>query len=211
MKPSRSMKNFSICFFVLILIGSFFFNGHDSVEKLRVSYDFEETPEGISKYKQFIESRNQLISSYALNRVMVTVSFSEGISFDELNRMREAYHIDIKEVGISFMDENEDRITGMKRAEDGLLSVDEFFSEKYGTDNKIYTNFCGQIHSSQILKLQGEPAVFLVDTSDDMGFYGNMNWSSLLRNNINFLRSGTNQYPNSISWYVIQPEKLEKI
>ncbi|HHC3391974.1 TPA: hypothetical protein ACN7HJ_005302 [Klebsiella pneumoniae] len=120
----------------------------------------ETTETGISTYKNKQEEQLKALKSKKINDIAVTVTFSEPLSFGDVQALVHQHKIDVDLLQARTIDNNGDRITHT------IAGVEKAFEQD--TDNFVgYINLQGYISSDAISSLELNEKVYLADVSGD--------------------------------------------
>jgi hypothetical protein len=131
----------------------------------------EKTETGLKKYKAMVQKKNEVLVENGVNDILVTVTFNNPISYEQLTKVVKDYKVTLKQIQGRALSGNERITLGIAPGEKMHENVLSHVNSLEGTPVfEGYIDFYGTVDFSNLKKLENDGLVFLVDSSGDSFF-----------------------------------------
>lgn len=160
----------------------------------------EKTTQGLSKYSDLIKSKNEELCRYELKDIITTITFSEYLSFEKLEKYVDQYSVDAVLLQLRAVDCDGNIMTIYTRTDMGLKETERFLKDQAQHDMYSIigiTSLYSLVDSERLKELESDPFTYLADTSGDNVFWGKTRTRNLIATN----KLGLIDYfPHSLAW-----------
>jgi len=158
--------------------------------------------QGITAYKEQIESDNARLSAESIDSIITTITFSRPISMDELSNYVKMYDVNIVQITLRGMEPDGSRITVFSRTDKGFKETESMLfaqAKMNGCELIGVIAMNALVNSSRLDELQADSLTYLADTTGDKHYKGNRNIQSMGLNSQGEVSVGKS-FPHSPYW-----------
>jgi len=163
----------------------------------------EPTQMALNTYAETIDEQNLILAETELNDIISTITFSEYLSFDELEQYAEMYNIDLVQLQLRGLLDDGTRVTIFTRTDKGLEETETLLTDQALDDGVTIVGITGMyalIDSDELIHVMSDTRTYLVDTSGDGYSSENSITDSVQRNSVTSTNSGGFMFPKSLTW-----------
>lgn len=156
----------------------------------------------LSEYVEKIANDNAVLAEENLNDIITTITFSDYLTFEELEDYTESYNIEIVQLQLRGLMDDGTRVSIFTKTDLGLEETERLIREEaLELDYQLVgaTSIFALTNSSQLEQLSEDDRTYLADTSGDLYSPQNRMQVGAVRNNIEENNS-TNLFPQPITW-----------
>jgi hypothetical protein len=162
----------------------------------------EQKASAVATYVEGIENQNIALKESEVNDIITTITFSEYLSFAELDEYISNYEIEIVQLQLRALSEDGTRLSVFTRTDKGLAETEELLLAQAQNENAIILGITGMnalIDSDNLQGVDSDEKTYLADTSGDRFFEGVMIPNSIQRNDFSANNRG-GMFPQSLAW-----------
>jgi hypothetical protein len=180
--------------------------------------EIEKTAEGLTNYKEEIIEEIDSIDNSKLKDIFTTITFIKPISFADLSKVIDKYHLSVEVVEVRHIVDNERYTTAILFEEslDNIEKQAEQLTDDLDGALKGYIDIYASVDASYLSKLINDELIYLADISGDAATEGKITKDGEVRNEYRF-DDGIDDFPQAISWQIedigiekIQAEEIER-
>ena len=119
-------------------------------------------------YANEVENQNAALAEMNTKDIPVTITFSEYLSFDEIERYVEQYNIKIAQLQIRGLEEDGTRLTAFTRTDAGFAETEKILfdsAQNTGFNVKGIIGMYAWVDSENLTGIRNDPKTYLADTS----------------------------------------------
>ena len=156
----------------------------------------------LAEYVDRIANENATLAEADLNDIVTTITFSDYLTFEELEDYTDSYNLEIVQLQLRGLMDDGTRVSIFTKTDLGLAETERLIMEEsLELDYQLVgaTSIFALTSSAQLEQLSDDSRTFLADTSGDLYSQQNHMQAGAVRNNVEGNNS-TSLFPQPITW-----------